>query len=112
MFIHLFLVLYQWYFHQNIAYGIKTKDGAELLVHIGIDTVKLNGEGFKNFVEKGSKVKAGDKLAQVDLKLLKSKKIVSDVVVIVLKEGTKNDFTFEENKNKVLTKSELVGKIR
>ncbi|UWV82107.1 hypothetical protein NW065_02910 [Mycoplasmopsis cynos] len=51
-------------------------------------------------------------MAQVDLKLLKSKKIVSDVVVIVLKEGTKNDFTFEENKNKVLTKSELVGKIR
>ncbi|WP_322936179.1 glucose PTS transporter subunit IIA [Mycoplasmopsis cynos] len=99
-------------FPSKHAYGIKTKDGAELLVHIGIDTVKLNGEGFKNFVEKGSKVKAGDKLAQVDLKLLKSKKIVSDVVVIVLKEGTKNDFTFEENKNKVLTKSELVGKIR
>lgn len=55
------------------AYGIKTKDGLDLLVHIGINTVELKGEGFKCFVKEGDKVKAGDKLAEVDLALLKEK---------------------------------------
>ncbi|WBP83917.1 PTS transporter subunit IIABC [Mycoplasmopsis edwardii] len=94
------------------AYGIETKEGAKVLVHIGIDTVKLDGKGFKSYVQEGTKVKAGDKLASVDLGLLKKNKIKSDVVVIILNEGSKNQFTLEEGKNKAYTKSELIGKIR
>ena len=42
------------------AYGITTKQGTELLIHIGIDTVNLKGEGFKAFVKVGDEVKVGD----------------------------------------------------
>lgn len=49
------------------AYGIKTDAGVEVLVHIGIDTVRMKGEGFTAHVEKGQRVEAGDLLAEVDL---------------------------------------------
>ncbi|MEX5237859.1 beta-glucoside-specific PTS transporter subunit IIABC [Kocuria arenosa] len=49
------------------AYGIKSPDGVEVLVHIGIDTVQLNGRGFSPAVARGDQVKAGDLLAVVDL---------------------------------------------
>ncbi|WJY68923.1 glucose PTS transporter subunit IIA [Corynebacterium auris] len=49
------------------AFGIKTDEGVEVLVHIGIDTVKMDGEGFEVAVEKKQRVEAGDLLATVDL---------------------------------------------
>lgn len=55
------------------AVGIKTKEGLEILIHIGIDTVEMKGEGFDAFVNIGDKVKAGDKLITFDLELVKSK---------------------------------------
>ncbi|MDO4258431.1 MAG: beta-glucoside-specific PTS transporter subunit IIABC [Actinomycetaceae bacterium] len=48
------------------AFGIKTEDGVELLVHIGIDTVQLKGEGFTPLVHKGERVAAGSALCDVD----------------------------------------------
>ena len=55
------------------AYGIRTDDGLEILVHIGINTVALNGEGFQCHVKVGNRVKAGDVLAEADLGLMKEK---------------------------------------
>lgn len=55
------------------AYGIQADEGAEILVHIGVDTVALKGEGFKSYVKEGQRVKAGDLLAEVDLELVKKK---------------------------------------
>ena len=55
------------------AYGIQTDDGTDILIHIGIDTVELKGEGFKSFVSEGQKVKAGDCIAEADLDLIKEK---------------------------------------
>lgn len=49
------------------AFGIRTTDGTEVLVHIGIDTVKMNGKGFDVRVAAGRKVSTGDLLAEVDL---------------------------------------------
>lgn len=49
------------------AYGVTTDDGTELLVHIGIDTVRLDGRGFRPLVRVGDRVAAGDALVQVDL---------------------------------------------
>jgi len=53
------------------AYGIKTKDGKEILLHLGIDTVELEGKGFTPHVKVGDKVKAGDHIADMDLELIK-----------------------------------------
>ncbi|OXS77849.1 glucose-specific PTS transporter subunit IIBC [Domibacillus enclensis] len=49
------------------AIGITADDGREILIHFGIDTVKLNGEGFEAFVAEGDSVKAGQTLLKVDL---------------------------------------------
>ncbi|WP_439234303.1 glucose PTS transporter subunit IIA [Lonepinella koalarum] len=49
------------------AYGLKTTNGTEILIHIGIDTVKMKGDGFKPLVKVGEQVKAGTPLANFDL---------------------------------------------
>ena len=49
------------------AIGIETKNGIEVLVHMGINTVELNGEGFEVFVKEGQEIKAGDKIAEMNL---------------------------------------------
>ena len=59
-------------FDTKHAIGFETKDGISLLLHVGIDTVKLNGEGFTVFVENGQKVKKGDKLMEIDLDYIKA----------------------------------------
>ncbi|WP_099470075.1 beta-glucoside-specific PTS transporter subunit IIABC [Konateibacter massiliensis] len=65
------------------AVGLLSDDGAELLVHIGLDTVKLNGEGFTKKVEQGSVVKKGDVLVEFDIDKIKAEgySIVSPIIV-------------------------------
>lgn len=53
--------------HTFHAMGIESDDGLEILVHLGIDTVKLEGKGFQSFVEVGQKVKKGDKIMEMDI---------------------------------------------
>lgn len=55
------------------AVGITAANGMEILIHEGIDTVSLKGEGFQLFVKEGDKVKAGDKLIRYDADLIKAK---------------------------------------
>ncbi|MDG6895288.1 PTS trehalose transporter subunit IIBC [Volucribacter amazonae] len=64
------------------AYTLRGKDGVEVLIHIGLDTVILDGRGFDCFVEQGDQVKAGDKLCRVDFDLLKEHNL-STVIAIV-----------------------------
>jgi PTS system D-glucosamine-specific IIC component len=59
-------------FDTKHAIGFTTDSGLEMLLHIGIDTVKLNGQGFEVFVENGQKVKKGDSLMKLDLDFLKA----------------------------------------
>ena len=54
------------------AVSILSEDGAEILVHIGLDTVKLNGEHFTSHVEVGQKVKKGDLLVEFDMEAVKA----------------------------------------
>lgn len=65
------------------AYCIDTNDGAQVLVHIGIDTVKLKGEGFSPKVEKGSRVRAGEILAEVDMDMIKEKGFDNSVITLI-----------------------------
>lgn len=66
------------------AVGLKTEYGFDLLIHIGIDTVSLAGEGFESFIRIGQKVKAGDKLIQFDKELIEAKGLCADVIMILL----------------------------
>ncbi|MGN1405559.1 MAG: PTS glucose transporter subunit IIA, partial [Erysipelotrichaceae bacterium] len=65
------------------AFGITSKNGLSLLVHIGINTVNLNGEGFKTFITQGQKVKTGDKAIQFNAKLIKEKGCPLTTMLIV-----------------------------
>ena len=55
------------------AVGIKTKDGIECIVHVGLDTVELNGEGFHPLINQGDKVKAGQAIIRIDRASLEKK---------------------------------------
>ncbi|MCM2982371.1 beta-glucoside-specific PTS transporter subunit IIABC [Niallia circulans] len=70
-------------FESKHAIGITSEDGVELLIHVGIDTVQLNGEGYEYFVEKGQEIQIGDKLIQFDLEAIKAKgyKVITPVVI-------------------------------
>ena len=54
------------------AIGLKGEDGLELLIHVGLDTVNLKGEGFTAHVQSGDKVKAGDVLVEFDLEYIRA----------------------------------------
>ena len=65
------------------AIGYKTDDGLEVLVHMGIDTVELKGAPFNILVKQGDKVKAGQKVATMDVAQVKAAKKPTDVVVAI-----------------------------
>ena len=65
------------------AFCITADDGTEILLHIGIDTVKLKGEGFCVKIVSGDKVKAGAKIAEVDLEVLEKNSISKHTPVIL-----------------------------
>ncbi|MDO5602223.1 MAG: PTS glucose transporter subunit IIA [Oscillospiraceae bacterium] len=54
------------------AYGLHTADGLDILIHVGLETVSLEGKGFSPLVKQGARVKKGDPLCRVDLAYLKS----------------------------------------
>ena len=65
------------------AMGITLNSGVELLIHAGIDTVKMEGKGFETFVETGAKVKKGDKLLSFDMDLVKEKGYQTQTMFLV-----------------------------
>ena len=65
------------------AYGLKTTNGAEILIHVGIDTVTMNGEGFEQKVSQGDKVKAGDVLGTFDSSKIAAAGLDDTTMVIV-----------------------------
>ena len=73
------------------AIGLKTKEGTEILLHVGIDTVKLDGKGFTVFVNDGDTVKKGDKLMEVDLNYIAENAASTAIPMVFtnLEEGQK-----------------------
>ena len=78
-------------FDTRHAIGFLTDSGISLLIHIGIDTVKLGGKGFEALVENGQKVKKGDPMLKLDLEYLKANapSVVSPVLCTELQENEK-----------------------
>ena len=73
------------------AVGIETEDGINILIHIGIDTVKMEGDGFTSSVSVGQKVKAGDPLISMDLEKVKKDGYLPDVMMVVLEEEDESE---------------------
>jgi len=70
-------------FRTGHALGLKTKEGVEILIHVGLDTVKLAGQGFQCKVSQGQKVRAGDLLLEFDLDFIR-KSAKSDITPMVI----------------------------
>ena len=70
-------------FSTNHAFAIVTQAGAEIIVHMGVDTVKLGGQGFKRLAQPGTHVKAGEPVLEIDLAYLAAHAVsmISPVVV-------------------------------
>ena len=66
------------------AIGLTTATGQEILIHVGINTVKMNGRGFKTLVKADQHVTAGEPLIQIDLNLIEQESFDPTVMVLLL----------------------------
>ena len=88
------------------AFAIRMKDGTGVLVHVGINTVDLDGNGFDVHVKQGSQVKAGQKIVDVDLNAVK-KAGYDPTTMLIITEGVDNkEYSFSSFGQK--TKAEVV----
>lgn len=76
------------------AFGLRMNDGTGILVHIGVDTVNLNGKGFKPYLKAGDKVKAGQKAVDVDWSAIENAGLDTSTMLIITEpvEGKSYDF--------------------
>ncbi len=89
------------------AIGLMTDQGDEIIIHIGIDTVSLEGNGLEVYVSEGDLVKKGQRLAKVDLGYLKEQE--KDDVVIVIVTSMNNIDRIDITQNGIVKACEPVG---
>lgn len=94
-------------FDTGHAIGIQSEGGKEILIHIGIDTVSMNGEGFHTLVKQGQKVKVGEPLVEISLEKIKQAGKISTVMVI----DTSGDDVEVTKKGQVIGGIDQVAKI-
>jgi len=87
-------------FSTNHAFSIRISNGLEVMVHIGLDTVELNGEGFKALVKEGDKVSVGKPIISADLAFIESKGKPTITPIVV------------NHKKEVIVSSDKVGNIQ
>lgn len=97
-------------FPSKHAIGLKAADGTEYLLHIGVDTVKLNGEVFTVFVSDGQKIKKGEKLMEFDPAYIREH-AVSDACIVIFTGLTEGESLSLEGEKQV-KRLELIGQIR
>jgi len=83
----------------NHAIGLTSKQGAELLIHIGLDTVELDGKGFKAHVQKGDQVTAGDLLLEADLSVIKEEGYDATTMIILTNSDNYDDIKVSKEQN-------------
>ena len=89
-------------FDTKHAIGIRSDDGLELLIHVGLDTVKMEGRPFEVFVKTGDKVKMGDKLLNVDLQMILDEGYDITTPIIVTNPKDFSDIKLKAN-DKIIT---------
>ncbi len=77
------------------AYTLLTDDGLDVLIHIGVDTVKMGGSGFEALVKEGDKVRAGDPIARADLDRIRERGFPTVTAVLVTEPDKIKDIEYE-----------------
>jgi len=95
-------------FPTNHALGIESEEGLEILIHFGINTVELKGEGFKNHVDVGDVVKAGDLILTVDIDYIKSQEKSLITPIIFTKKDQLKKLSIDY---KTLQPNEICGQV-
>ena len=98
-------------FETKHAIGLTADNGAEILIHIGLDTVKLGGKHFTSHVKTGDKVKAGDLLVEFDIKAIKEEGYETITPVLVTNTDSYNDVLALIDKD-VKEKDELIKAVK
>ncbi len=88
-------------FSTNHAYSVKSKQDLEVLVHIGLETVALKGEGFERLAQEGDEVKAGDPIIKADLNYIKEH--AKDIITPILITDESKYEAIDKNTNVVIT---------
>ncbi|MBP2033505.1 PTS system glucose-specific IIA component [Clostridium algifaecis] len=96
-------------FNTNHAFGMVLENGAEIMVHIGIDTVELHGEGFERLAQQGTKVKMGDPIIKVDRNFIEGRgyslitpMIITNLDIIKYIEYSKLNSNVKSSKDPVI----------
>ncbi len=90
------------------AYGIKTENDIEVLIHVGIDTVNLKGKGFTSFVKQGQKVKKGETLVKVNLNLLKEKNYDPTVIMVITNTTSFHNIRILQNNGEIQAGQKII----
>jgi glucose-specific phosphotransferase system IIA component len=95
-------------FSTNHAIGIETEQGIDVLIHLGLDTVELKGEGFERIAKEGQIVKPGDLLIKMDLEIIKNygKSTITPFIITnidKINKIEKNSGSVKRGKDKVMT---------
>lgn len=83
------------------ALGIKTSNNMEILIHVGIDTVSMNGQDFELLVKVGDKVQKGDKLISFNRKTIKDNNLDDVVIMVVTNSDQFENLNFKTDMNEV-----------
>lgn len=97
-------------FDLNHAFTIESDLGIELLVHFGIDTITLSGEGFTRLIEQGQSVKAGTPIIAIDLEYLQRthENILTPVIIANMEDISELNIPFNTNEGKVIAGKDII----
>jgi len=90
------------------AIGIKGESGVEILIHIGLETVGLKGEGFEAFIKQGDRVKMGDKLIAFEMDIIKEKASSTITPIIMTNGDAIESFEMTEDTTVIAGETKLI----
>ena len=90
------------------AFCIRSDDGMDILIHIGVDTINLKGEGFESFVSAGQKIRAGDLIGKANIKLIEERGYPTHTAILITNMGELKDMktifgSAEKGKTKIVS---------
>ncbi|MGP4106036.1 PTS sugar transporter subunit IIA [Virgibacillus sp. L01] len=99
-------------FPTNHAVGIQAVNGAEILIHIGLETVSLNGEGFTPHIQEGDHVKQGDKLISFDKTVIEEKAKSTIIPVVITNTDSMREINYTKQSKVTAGEDEILTVVK